>query len=85
MKTIEYFLQGKKIDDRLNEDGLFSDILSPSYLNQNIPEPETAAYFAFENPPSYLYKMCNNQLPFGCHAFLKFEYETFWKQYIEKD
>ena len=23
MKTIEYFLQGKKIDDRLNEDGLF--------------------------------------------------------------
>ena len=72
-------------NSKLNEDGLFSDILSPSYLNQKIPEPETAASFAFENPPSYLYRMCNNQLPFGCHAFLKFEYETFWKQYIEKN
>lgn len=76
--NMRYFLKSK-----LNEDGIFGGLLTPSYINPKLPSPKEAALFAFENPPLYMYHMCNNQLPFGCHAFLKFEYETFWKQYIE--
>jgi len=76
--NIDYFKKS-----RLNEDGLFSDILTPSYICPNIPTPEIASKFAFENPPSYMYQMCDRQLPFGCHAFLKYEYESFWKFFIE--
>ncbi len=68
----------------MNEDALFSGFLSPTYLNPHLPTPEKAACFAFEKFPSYLFKLCNNQLPFGCHAFLKYEYEEFWKKYIEE-
>lgn len=78
--TIRYFKKSG-----LNEDGLFSGLLSPSYIHYNVPSPEVAAHFAFERFPSYLFDICNHQLPFGCHAFLKFEYDEFWKHYIEKD
>lgn len=78
--NIGYFKKSK-----LNEDGLFSGLLTPSYIHYNVPSPEKAAHFAFERFPTFLYDMCGRQLPFGCHAFLKFEYNEFWKQFIEKD
>ena len=77
--NIHYFRKS-----RMNEDALFSGFLSPTYLNPNLPTPQEAAKFAFEKFPSYLYKVCHNKLPFGCHAFQKYEYEEFWKQYIEE-
>lgn len=77
--NINYFIKSN-----MNEDALFSGFLSPTYLNPHLPTPEIAACFAFEKFPSYLFKLCNNQLPFGCHAFLKYEYEEFWKKYIEE-
>ncbi len=40
--------------------------------------------FSFEVLPERLYRMNNNQLPFGCHAFLKYDY-NFWKQFINID
>lgn len=78
--NISYFRRSK-----MNEDALFSGFLSPTYLNPHLPIPEKAACFAFEKSPSYLYRICNGNLPFGCHAFQKYEYEEFWKQFIEKD
>lgn len=77
--NINYFRKS-----RMNEDALFSGFLSPTYLNPNLPTPQEAARFAFEKYPSFLYKVCHNNLPFGCHAFQKYEYEEFWKQYIEE-
>lgn len=69
--------------NKLNEDRLFSDFLNDTYIHPNLPTPEKAAYFAFERYPSYLYQVCNKQLPFGCHAFKKYEYDSFWKQFVE--
>lgn len=69
--------------NKLNEDRLFSDFLNDTYIHPNLPAPEKAAYFAFERYPSYLYQVCNKQLPFGCHAFMKYEYDSFWKQFVE--
>lgn len=71
--------------NELNEDRFFSDFLHDTYIHSNLPTPERAAYFAFERYPSYLYQECNKQLPFGCHAFMKYEYDSFWKQFIEDD
>lgn len=40
-----------------------------------------AICFAFEKYPSYLYKLNNYSLPFGCHAWTKHETE-FWRMFI---
>lgn len=43
--------------------------------------PEIASKFCFEDKPRRLYEMNNRQLPFGCHAFEKIEWD-FWKEFI---
>lgn len=47
-----------------------------------MPSCEEAADFSFEANPSYLFSIIG-KLPFGCHAFEKYEYEEFWKKYIK--
>jgi hypothetical protein len=42
---------------------------------------EDAIKFSFEIYPNKLFKMNNEQLPFGCHAWEKYNYD-FWKKYI---
>lgn len=46
------------------------------------PTPEEAAKFSFECSPKYLYSLIGSKLPFGCHAWRKFQYEDFWTKYI---
>ena len=75
--TISYY----KKDPTLNEDIFLSIFLSNTKLHAIIPKEETASRFAFEKHPSFLYST-TKQLPFGCHAWQKYEYETFWKKYI---
>ena len=48
-----------------------------------VPSNYHALEFSFEAMPSYLYKLNNNVLPFGCHAFEKYETD-FWKIIFEK-
>ncbi len=68
--------------ERLNEDLIFS-MLGDSHLKWNIPDSRTAMYFSFEEKPSYLFSI-TGRLPFGCHAFRKNEYDTFYKPLLEK-
>lgn len=51
-------------------------------LHCNTPGEEEAARFSFEVHPSMLYEKTGLQLPFGCHAFEKWEYDNFWKKHI---
>lgn len=44
--------------------------------------PEIALQFSFEAQPKRLYELNNKTLPFGCHAFEKYDYE-FWKSFIQ--
>lgn len=76
--TIEYY----KKDPTLYEDVFLSIFLQNTKLRAKIPEPETASLFAFEKQPSYLYNKIGH-LPFGCHAWKKYEYDSFWNQYIK--
>ena len=70
----------------INEDHFFSIFISTlskrGVFAPNMPTPEEAARFSFEQSPSYLFNLCNARLPFGCHGFLKHGYNEFWKEFI---
>ncbi len=52
-----------------------------TWLKAKFPSATDAMRFAFERYPSYLHKLNNKQLPFGCHGWKKYE-SNFWKEYI---
>ena len=49
----------------------------------SIPYQEEAIRFAFETEPAHCYSLNNKQLPFGAHAWFKYDRE-FWKDKINK-
>lgn len=75
--TISYY----KKDPTLYEDIFLSIFLANTKLRAKMPTPDEAAFFAFEKQPSFLYSKIG-KLPFGCHAWRKYEYDTFWNNYI---
>jgi len=65
-----------------NEDYLLSS-LAPSVFNDYQTAPFVDAMrFSFEGRPSLLFEQNRNKLPFGCHAWEKYEPE-FWQSYIQ--
>lgn len=76
--TINYFQQHSG-----NEDYFFSQVLKDSWFPPVKPDCKEASLFSFERSPSYLYQINGNKLPFGCHAYFKNEFETFWKKFIQ--
>lgn len=77
--TLSYFIKS----GRVNEDFYFSKwALHAWRVRANLPSCEEASYFSFEVNPSYLYDL-NGKLPFGCHAFEKWESDIFWSKYIQ--
>jgi hypothetical protein len=56
-------------------------ILSSLFKDYNISPVEEAIKFGFEVKPSILFKSNNYQLPFGCHAWEKYD-PDFWKEFI---
>ncbi|MGC3976972.1 MAG: DUF5672 family protein [Paludibacteraceae bacterium] len=64
------------------EDIFYCLVLENTKLKLNIPNIKEAMQFAFEKSPAYLFKLNNQTLPFGCHAWKKYQYETFWINYI---
>jgi len=53
-----------------------------AWIFPKLPTVKEAARFSFERYPAELFIFNNNKLPFGCHAWQKYEYEDFWKKYI---
>lgn len=66
-----------------NEDFFWSYIM-PKFFKFKRPEMKEALSFAFELAPSMAFEMNNNDLPFGVHAWEKYEPE-FWQKYIPTD
>lgn len=60
----------------INEDKLFSHA-GTRFSFFNIPKPKQAIPFAFEMQPKKLYNLNNKQLPFGCHAWWKYDLEFY--------
>lgn len=66
---------------KYNEDDFWSGMLDGSNYELYKPTTLEALDFAFERFPSECYKL-TGKLPFGCHAWEKYQYETFWKDKI---
>ena len=65
----------------INEDEFWSFIAPRYFKDFKVADFECAMYFSFETQPRRLYKTTNNKLPFGCHAWQKYDPE-FWKEFI---
>lgn len=82
-KSVEYILQ-HFTDERVNEDCFWAEAFQGTRMALNIPDVLTGARFCIEQKPSHVYRLICNQLPFTCHAFERYEYETFWKIIIDQ-
>lgn len=67
-----------------NEDGFFKYWGNVFYPLFKLPADEVALRFSVEESPAQSLKKLNGQLPFGCHAFEKYEWET-WKPLVLKN
>lgn len=67
----------------LNEDLFWSDRAKLFYPEFKIAPIEVALRFAFEAHPRYCYKQNGYRLPFGCHAWAKWD-RAFWEPFLLK-
>lgn len=67
-----------------NEDGFFKYWGNIFYPFFKLGTDEAALKFSVETSPELSLKKLNYILPFGCHGFEKYSFET-WKPYIYKD
>lgn len=65
------------------EDIFFCLKLEDTTFKLNTPKVEEALGFAFERSPQYLFDMNGKHLPFGCHAWQKYDYKLFWSKFIQ--
>lgn len=64
------------------EDQFWSLVAPKNFPWFKIPSTQEAMAFSIEMQPRRMFAMSNGQLPFGCHAWWKYDLE-FWKPYIE--
>jgi hypothetical protein len=89
LKIIDQFEQNKRIDRYRNPDSPFywEDVfwgieVNKLKTNLRIPTFKEALNFSFENQPAFCYNLNNNRLPFGCHAWQRYDFD-FWKPFVE--
>jgi hypothetical protein len=68
----------------INEDLFWSEVVPSVAKYYRVPTAEVAARFAFEVRPEHLFKVSCGQLPFGCHAFMKYQ-PDFWQNNLSKN
>lgn len=66
----------------MNEDGYWALVVPKINRYFKIAPIDEAIKFSFEANPELLYKMNNNQLPFGCHAWARYN-KLFWQNFIK--
>lgn len=75
------WLTRKMAGERYHED-YFWAFHAPKFVKEfRVPEPCEAAGFSFEMEPRYCFEMTGGHLPFGCHAWTKYDRE-FWAPYL---
>ena len=86
---IDYFRNEatKAIDNEIseiadNEDNFWCLFVPNKITRLRIPNYKKAMKFAFETAPDLCYQLNHKELPFGCHAWDKHNFE-FWKQFIK--
>ncbi len=68
-------------DYPFNEDGFWSYEAPKYYKKFKVAPFKEALRFSFEKFPRKCFSLNRNQLPFGCHAWKKYDY-SFWKTFL---
>lgn len=76
--NLQYYLQSS-----IQEDVIWSQIAPEAIRSFRVAPLKEAIKFSFESDPAYLYKLNKQELPFGCHAWHKNQYNEFWSEYIK--
>jgi uncharacterized protein DUF5672 len=66
-----------------NEEAFWTNRAKHYYPDFKIPSVNTALRFGFECVPRYCFEKNNHTLPFGCHAWQRYDRE-FWEPYLLK-
>lgn len=81
-RLLPYIIPG--FDDAIVHDDIIWSIYVSSYFPFfKIPDYKIALQFSMELQPRYCFAQNQSQLPFGCHAWYKYD-QDFWKPHIEK-
>jgi len=83
IKSDSCFINKLINQETFNEDGFWSIWVANTFRDYIVAPIDEATRFGFEVNPSTLYFLNNSTLPFGCHAWRKYEYETFWINHIK--
>jgi len=67
----------------LNEDRFWSDRATLFYPDFKIAPKEVGLSFSFERFPRYCFEQNNQALPFGCHAWTKYD-RAFWESHLNE-
>ena len=76
-----YSYKNTQINITVNEDVFWGLFVSARCDFFTVPTVDEAIAFAFEAEPEYLYARNGNRLPFGCHAWQRYD-EGFWDRVI---
>jgi hypothetical protein len=68
--------------DEINEDYFWGECVPVLFKDFQVAPVGDAMRFSFEANPTYLYEKCGKRLPFGCHAWEKFD-PVFWRTFFQ--
>ena len=77
MQPTKWIVFFKKLRGPKVQEDVFWSLMKDNYPWFTIPIPGIALKFSFEVAPRYLFELNGNQLPFGAHAWEKYDKE-FW-------
>ncbi len=78
-----FFIKNSKYSiTRLNEDQYWCLVVPKININFKVAPLEVGIKFSFEVNPDLLYTINNKELPFGCHAWARYN-KKFWSQFIQ--
>lgn len=80
-KTHKIWLQAPADNYPFNEDGFWSYEAVKYYPQFRVAPFKDGLKFSFERFPAKCFKLNNYQLPFGCHAWTKYD-RKFWEKYL---
>jgi len=70
------------LQTRINEDVFWGLLIPNRYPKFRVAPIEKAYSFAFDAEPQYLFKLNHNKLPFGCHAWERYD-RDFWVEKLK--
>lgn len=71
----------KYVKNGQNEDMFFSNFAKNIKKDFKVALSDESMHFSFETQPKRLYQMTNGKLPFGCHAWERYDFD-FWEKFI---